>query len=190
VPESEYRLSFTPSGGGTTVPADLTLQPGWNFISVPRPLATGNNTALIFADVETDGHSVLWYDTPNSEWVALAATDLINPLEGFWVYSRGSATVPLNFSTDPLIPPAERTLGSGWNAIGITGTNPVTARDALLSVSGKWTTLIGFDAGKQAFETGIISGGSRDYTDSRLVYQGKGYWLYMIKPGTLCAIGA
>ncbi|MFY1642611.1 MEMAR_RS02690 family S-layer glycoprotein [Methanoculleus bourgensis] len=190
VPESEYRLSFTPSGGGTTVPADLTLHSGWNFISVPRPLVAGNDTALIFAPVETGGRSIFRYDTAAGEWVPLAETDQIAPLEGFWIYSTGPATVSLNFSTDPLLPPAKRSLSTGWNAIGVTGAAPATARDTLLSVNREWTTLIGFDAGKQAFETGIVNGGSGDYTDSRLVYQGKGYWLYMTEPGTLCAIGA
>jgi hypothetical protein len=188
VPESEYRLSFTPSGG-TPPSTDLTLHSGWNFISVPRPLVAGNDTALIFTSVETGGRSIFRYDTAAGEWVALAETDQIAPLEGFWIYSTEPSTVPLNFSTDPLISPAKRSLSTGWNAIGITGTAPATARDALLSVNREWTTLIGFDAGKQAFETGIVNGGSDDYTDSRLVYQGKGYWLYMTEPGTLCAIG-
>ncbi|CVK34035.1 hypothetical protein [Methanoculleus bourgensis] len=188
VPESEYRLSFTPSGG-TPPSTDLTLHSGWNFISVPRPLVAGNDTALIFTSVETGGRSIFRYDTAAGEWVALAETDQIAPLEGFWIYSTKPSTVPLNFSTDPLISPAKRSLSTGWSAIGITGTAPATARDALLSVNREWTTLIGFDAGKQAFETGIVNGGSNDYTDSRLVYQGKGYWLYMTEPGTLCAIG-
>ena len=188
VPESEYRLSFTPSGG-VSPSTDLTLHSGWNFISVPRPLVAGNDTALIFTSVETGGRSIFRYDTAAGEWVALAETDQIAPLEGFWIYSTEPSTVPLNFSTDPLISPAKRSLSTGWNAIGITGAAPATARDALLSVNREWTTLIGFDAGKQAFETGIVNGGSDDYTDSRLVYQGKGYWLYMTEPGTLCAIG-
>ena len=188
MPESEYCLSFTPSGG-TSPSANLTLHPGWNFISVPRPLVAGNDTALIFTSVETGGRSIFRYDTAAGEWVALAETDQIAPLEGFWIYSTEPSTVPLNFSTDPLISPAKRSLSTGWSAIGITGTAPATARDALLSVNREWTTLIGFDAGKQAFETGIVNGGSDDYTDSRLVYQGKGYWLYMTEPGTLCAIG-
>gem|GEM_PF-2987612 len=179
---------FTPSQ--IPAPADLALSAGWNFISVPRPLAAGNDTALIFTPVATDGHSVFRYNTAAGKWVALVATDQIAPLEGFWLYSAEPTTVPLNFSNDPLTPPSERALISGWNAIGITGTTPAAARDALLSVSGNWTTLIGFDAKKQAFETGIISGGSNDYADSRLVYQGKGYWLYMTGPGTLCAVGA
>ncbi|WP_292489668.1 hypothetical protein [Methanoculleus sp. 10] len=179
---------FTPSQ--IPAPADLTLHSGWNFISVPRPLAAGNDTALIFTPVETGGRSIFRYDTAAGDWTALDEEDQIAPLEGLWIYSTGPTTVPLNVSTDPLIPPAERVLATGWNAIGITGTTPATARDALFSVSGKWTTLIGFDARRQVFETGIVSGGSKDYVDSRLVYQGKGYWLHMTGPGTLCAVGA
>jgi len=66
---------------------------------------------------------------------------------------------------------------------------PAAARDTLLSVNGQWTTLIGFDAQTRAFEAGIVNGGSGTNTDSRLVYPGRGYWLYMTGPGTLCAVG-
>lgn len=37
---------------------------------------------------------------------------------------------------------------------------PATARDMLYSVNAQWTTLIGFDAGTQAFETAVVNGGS------------------------------
>jgi len=179
---------FTPSQ--IPAPANLTLHPGWNFISVPRPLAAGNDTALIFAPVETDGHSVLRYDAAAGEWVPLVATDRLAPLEGFWMYSTEPSTVLLNFSTDPLLPPAKRSLSTGWNAVGVTSTIPATARDTFHSVNAQWTTLIGFNAGKQAFEAGIVNGGSGTNADTRSVYPGKGYWLYMTEPGTLCAIGA
>ncbi|HII97687.1 MAG TPA: hypothetical protein HA272_00105, partial [Methanoregula sp.] len=168
---------------------NLTLSPGWNFVSIPRPLAAGNDTAAIFAGVDTDSHSALKYDTISGDWINLQETDRLAPLEGIWIYSTGPVTVPLTLSTDLLTPPAERTLAAGWNAVGIAGTAPTTARDTLLSVDGQWTTLIGFDAQTQAFETGIINGGSGTNTDSRLVYPGRGYWLYMTGPGTLCAIG-
>jgi len=179
---------FTPSQ--IPAPAELTFHPGWNFISVSRPLAAGNDTALIFTPVETDGHSALRYDTTAREWVALAATDKVAPLEGFWIYSTEPTTVPLNFSTDPLIPPAERLLSTGWNAVGVTSTIPATARDTFYSVNAQWATLIGFDAEKQAFEAGIVNGGSGKNADTRSVYPGKGYWLHMTESGTLCAIGA
>jgi len=169
----------------------LALSPGWNFVSVPRPLVAGNDTAAIFASVDTGGHSVLRYDTATGQWLPLKETDQIGPLEGFWIYSNETATVPLNVSTALPTPPAERSLSTGWNAVGtVIGATPPSARDALLSVGGQWTTLIGFDAETQAFETAIVNGGSGAYTDSRQVYPGRGYWLYMTEPGTLCAIGA
>ena len=179
---------FTPSQ--LPPPTALTLRSGWNFVSVPRPLAEGNDTAAIFAGVETGGRSVLWYDTAGGRWSPFKETDQINLLEGFWIHSNETMTIPLDFSTDPLIPPAERRLSQGWNTVGITGTIPATARDTFCSVKAQWTTLIGFDAGKQAFEAGIVNGGSGPNVDTRTVRPGKGYWLYMTEPGTLCAIGA
>jgi hypothetical protein len=175
----------TPSPGES-----LTLAPGWNFVSVPRPLAAGNDTAAIFAGVDSDSRSIFRYDSAARDWAALDEEDRLAPLDGIWIYSAGPATVPLNFSTKLPIPPMERSLVAGWNAVGITGTTPPAARDAFLSVDGQWTTLIGFDAGTQTFETGIANGGSGEYADSRQVYPGRGYWLYMTGPGTLCAIGA
>jgi len=169
----------------------LTLHPGWNFISIPRLLAAGNDTAAIFAGVETEKRSIFRYDTAAGDWVALDKDDRIAPLEGFWIYSVGPTTVPLNFSTNLPVSPAERALVTGWNAIGTTsGAVPPTARDALFSVSGQWTNLIGFDAETQAFETAIVNGGRDAYADSRQVYPGRGYWLSMTGPGTLYAIGA
>ncbi|MDN7013664.1 DUF3821 domain-containing protein [Methanoculleus sp. FWC-SCC3] len=178
-------------GDPAPLPGDnLTLSPGWNFVSIPRPLAAGNDTTAIFAGVDVDGHSALRYDTANRSWINLKLTDRLAPLEGYWIYSAGPATVPLNFSTDPLISPAERALAAGWNAVGITGSTPATARDAFHSVKGQWSNLIGHDATTQTFEAGIVNGGSGEYADDRLVYQGRGYWLHMTEPGTLGAIGA
>jgi hypothetical protein len=65
----------------------------------------------------------------------------------------------------------------------------MTARDALYSVNGKWATLIGFNDGAQAFEAGVVNGGSGQNADTRAVYPGRGYWLYMTGPGTLGVMG-
>jgi hypothetical protein len=194
----------------------IALSKGWNFVSVPKTLAAGNNTAAIFSAVHAvnaSGHSALRYDTAAGRWVALKATDAIAPLEGIWIYAVEPATVPLHFSTDLPAPPAERALSKGWNAVGITAAvpapatetavicggggggssgpcvgGPASARDTLLSLGEKWTTLIGFDPARQTFETAVVNGGSGAYADSRLVYPCRGYWLYMTEPGTLCAL--
>ncbi|MCT8335956.1 PEGA domain-containing protein [Methanoculleus sp. Afa-1] len=191
VPNSEHRLSIPLSDDPAPLSVDnLTLSPGWNFVSIPRPLAAGNDTAAIFSDVKADGHSAFRYDTAHGTWMNLTKTDRLAPLEGYWIYSAGPATVPLNFSTDPLISPAERALAAGWNAVGITGSTPATARDAFHSVKGQWSNLIGYNAGAQAFEIGIVNDGTGANADTRSVYPGRGYWLSMTGPGTLYAIGA
>ncbi len=190
IPNSEYSLAFSPAEQVPSFGDSLTLAPGWNFISVPRALAAGSDTATIFAAVDTDGHSAFRYDTVNRNWIALQETDQIRPLEGYWIYSTGPATVPLTFSTDPLVSPPERSLSTGWNAVGITGSAPATARDAFHSVKGQWSTLIGFNVQTQAFETGVVNDGSGANADTRSVYPGRGYWLSMTGPGTLYAIGA
>ena len=190
IPHSEHLL-LLPSTGTSPIPSspdNLTLHTGWNFVSIPRPLSSGNDTGAIFAGVDTNSRSVFRYDTANKNWVSLSPMDHLAPLEGLWVYSTGPTTIPLNFSTDPLLPPAERALSTGWNAIGITDT--ATARDALYSVNAEWATLIGYDAATQRFETGIVNGGSGANTDTRSVYPDRGYWLSMSRPGTLYAIGA
>ncbi len=191
VAESEYRLSIPLSGDDPTPPFDdsLTLVPGWNFISIPRPLAAENDTATIFAGVNADSHTIFRYNTASKTWIPLTPTDRLTPLEGFWIYSANPATVPLTFSTDHFPTPPERILSTGWNAVGTTGSTPATARDTLYSVKGQWSTLIGHNAGAQAFETGIVNGGSGANADTRSVYPGRGYWLYMTEPGNLCAIG-
>jgi hypothetical protein len=191
VPNSEHRLSIPLSDDPAPLSVDnLTLSPGWNFVSIPRLLAAGSDTAAIFEGVVSDGHSALRFDTAAGDWIALQKPDRLAPLEGYWIYSAGPATVPLNFSTDPLISPAERALAAGWNAVGITGSTPATARDAFHSVKGQWSNLIGYNAGAQTFETGIVNGGSGPNADTRPVYPGRGYWLSMTGPGTLYAIGA
>ncbi len=191
IPGSEHRIFFTPTDPiPPPSPDNLTLSPGWNFISVPRPLAAESNAGMIFAGINTTGCSIFRYNTTIKDWMVLDAQDRLVPLEGFWIYSVDPATIPLNFSTDPLLSPAERTLAVGWNAIGTTGTAPATARDTLYSVRREWSNLIGYNAGARSFETGIVNGGSGANADTRLVYPGRGYWLSMSGPGTLYAIGA
>lgn len=167
---------------------EISLSPGWNFISVPKTLAAGNNTAAIFSGINTSGHSALRYDAAGGRWVALKATDTVAPLEGIWIYAVEPTTIPLRFSPDLPASPAERALSKGWNAVGASGVPSASARDTLLSLGGKWTTLIGFDPARQTFETAVVNGGSGEYADSRQVYSGRGYWLYMTELGTLCSL--
>ncbi|EJG07961.1 hypothetical protein Metli_2019 [Methanofollis liminatans DSM 4140] len=202
IPGSAFMINLTSpgdgggGGGGSVVgpPAynstAFLLSSGWNFVSTPKTLAAGSDTAAIFAGVDTAGHSILRYDTLTGAWAALKPTDPVRPLEGYWIYAATATEIPLTYATASPQAPATRTLTTGWNAIGFSDTEPATARDTLVSLGSAWSVLMGFDGESQTYETSIIRGGSGDHSDSGWMLPAKGYWLYMTGNGTLAAIGA
>lgn len=166
----------------------LTLHKGWNFVSVPRTLVPGNDTAEIFAGVDSAGHSILTFDAATGLWKTLGKNDKVKPLDGIWVYANHSTSTQFTFDpAKPETPPTKR-LTEGWNAIGYSDTNPEPTRDALASVKDTWAILIGFDAEGQIYEHSAINGAVGSHTDTLPMIPGKGYWLYVRADGTLAAI--
>lgn len=168
--------------------SSIQLERGWNFISVPKKLATGSNTAAIFRDVDTGGHSVFQYDGSAQNFVALTLSSPLQPLFGIWIFANTPVRIPLQFDNNPLQSPPARQLDSGWNSIGFTGISPASARNTLLSVREDWATLMGFNASGQLYDNTIFNdpeGGS----DLQILYPLKGYWIYMRNQGILAAIG-
>lgn len=167
----------------------LTLNPGWNFVSVPAVLAPGFDTASIFASVDTDAHAIYLYNASTTTWTPMTSTTKVRALDGIWIYSKHSTTVPLSLNSNPQAVPPARDLAVGWNAIGYASTRPATAKDALSSVAGKWSTVLGFNAETQTYDIAIYTGGSGMYTDTRELHPFKGYWLWMREPGQLSGPG-
>ena len=168
----------------------LALVDGWNFISTPKTPKDGHKTAQqIFSSVNTDNHSIFVCAAP-SGWQALASDNVVAPLDGIWIYSSGSCGVYFAFDTDPLRVPPTKQLYAGWSAIGFSDTQQASANSALTSVESKWAYLLGLDASTQKYEDSIINNTtSGNHSESRSMYPGKGYWLYMTADGELAAIG-
>ncbi len=169
--------------------AGLTLENGWNFISIPFRLAQGHNTVSIFDGVDLAGHAIWTYDGFSKSWARMDAGSLLEPLDGIWIYSRGTTFVPLQYADDPVGTPPLKQLAKGWNAVGVSGPAAGTARDILLSVKEGWTQAIGFDEKTQAYETAVVNGGSGAFSDGRYLDPGQGCWLYMRAPGELAGMG-
>lgn len=199
---STYELNATVSGGGDedeennslvtsvtvirrggSVPADdtLDLTSGWNFVSTPKRLLSGSDTAAVFAPAPTSGHSVLTYDADG--WRALDSEDRIQVLDGIWVYSETDASVNLTYDSNPRQIPAMKPLTAGWNAIGFSDVDSAPATDALVSLTN-WSSLVGYDADTQAYELAARP------SDGAVMSPGQGYWLRVDTDGTLAAIGA
>ncbi|WP_304019311.1 PKD domain-containing protein [Methanospirillum hungatei] len=198
--EGKYTVTLTASSkyGSDTVsksefitvntPYDdlIPVSGGWNFISVPKKLAPGYDTASIFKVIDSGGHSMFQYDTGKHLWHTLDPSSPIKPLEGFWIYSKGTSSVPIRYDTNPVQTPPTAYLKKGWNGIGFTGTTPIEAKFTLLSVQDKWVNCAGFNAAAQQYDPMIIKGSN----DATLMYPFRGYWLYMTADGVLAANAA
>jgi len=156
----------------------LALHPGWNFISVPRTLAGGFDTAgVVFAGIDTAGRSIFLYDGAAAIWKQVRPGDRISALDGIWVYSSTAASVPIVYAPGGPRTTLGKALSPGWNSIGIGSLQPVQARDAFRPMEDKWEVAIGYDPVEQVYESVIVRGGPGTHGDSRLVYPFSGYWI-------------
>ncbi len=171
---------------GGPVGEGIPFSPGWNFVSVPKKLAPGSDTASIFKKIDAGGHSMFQYDAVKHIWTTMTASSPVRPLEGYWIYSTKADTVPLTYDTNPVQTPPTIDVKKGWNAIGFTGMTPIEAKYTLLSVENKWVNCVGFNAVSQQYEQMIIKGSN----DQTLMKPYMGYWLYMSGDGILAANAA
>ena len=167
-------------GGGVGQNIDLNLVPGWNLIGIPMTLKSGVNTAEIFKDVPSAGHSVFAYDAQTG-WKTIGRTEVLTAMNAYWIYTSQQMTITLQVQGQPTAP---KSLSTGWNIFGIPGTASVPAAQALASVS-EWTYVIGFDATIQQYQQPVIKGGSGQNSDQRPLVPGAGYWIYLSSPGQL-----
>ncbi len=178
----EQKSGFISVSGNSPLVGVIPISAGWNFVSVPRNLAPGRDTAQIFEHLDVAGHSALVYEAPKG-WVPLLRTTPIKPFIAIWVYSARLDSVSLTYDTsNQVLEP--RALSSGWNAAGFSEIYPVEARKALSSIRDAWQECLGFNGGLQRYDTMIMKG----VDDERRVQPYAGYWVYMSKPGILSGI--
>src|SRR5690606_37429502 len=86
---TEGKMLSTSYSDGT-----ITLQNGWNLISIPKNLSSGYDTvAVVFAGINTGGHSIFHYNGRTQYWDALQSSTVLKPLEGYYVSSVGAFTL-------------------------------------------------------------------------------------------------
>lgn len=181
------------SGVGIVNAADMSinLHPGWNFISIPKELSEGNNTANIFSKVPMEGHSFWKYDAQTLKWISMTQTTKLEVLDAYFIYSGTETSVPLVFKNTSTDTPPDRKMYKGWNPVGFSDITPATANDTLYSINSNWATLIGFDAVNQRYEVSIINGAfGTDRSPAREMLPTKGYWLFIMSDCELAVIGA
>jgi len=173
--------TVTVSGGApptepSTQEIPVTLQTGWNLISIPMQPAAGFEYADIFKDVQSAGHSILTYD-PSAGWITIGKGDRLIPMTGYWIYTTSPVTIPLTVKGSPTGP---KNLNAGWNLAGISGTSTQSAETALSGISS-WSYVVSYDAGRQQYRDAGIKGGQNQI----MLTPGEGFWIYLDAPGTL-----
>ncbi|PWR69733.1 PKD domain-containing protein [Methanospirillum lacunae] len=180
--DTEEKLQYVSVRNESPLIDSIPISAGWNFVSVPKNLAPGKDTAQIFEHIDVAGHSALQYE-PSQGWVPLLRTTQIKPFMAFWIYSAKTDSVPLSYdSTSQKIQP--RMLSQGWNAVGFSEISSVEARKALSSIRDEWQDCLGFNATLQRYDGMIVKG----VNDETAVHPFEGYWVYMSKPGTISEI--
>lgn len=187
--------TVSPTVSPTPGTSEINLKSGWNFISTPKRLADGHNTAgVLFGGVDTGGRSIFLYDAETGMWDSMSESSPVKPLDGIWIYSVNPVNIPLTYKTGGADLPPTKLLYQGWNAIGFSDTTSVSARMTLLSVNVApmkvWSQAIGYNAATQSYESGIFNA---EPSYNTLMHPTKGYWLYMNgqnPPWELAAISA
>jgi hypothetical protein len=132
--------SGDPVGGDTSIVVEepivvnnLSLEAGWNFISVPHELEDPSVESVL-AGVAYNASS--FYDAGTGLWVAVSTFE---PLKGYWINVTATEQVILE---DSLLPkqsvekstPPSVQLFEGWNAVGSNYQSVESAEKVLMSV--------------------------------------------------------
>jgi len=185
--KTAVKQNYIAVGAVTPPSAQIGLNPGWNFISSPKMLTDGMNTAkAVFGRIDVGGHSIFSYNPRAKTWTTVTADTTIKPLDAFWVYSTKKDALNLYFAADALQIPQTKKLVKGWNTFGVTNLNTISAYNTLLSIRDKWVYVIGYDSASQRFQNTIMN--VPDSSQGSL-YPGYGYWIYMSDEGDLAAAG-
>ncbi len=167
-------------------PDIITLYNGWNFVSSPKKLATGNNTfQQVFGNVQLAGHSILLYNTTTGLWQSMGPGVEIKPLDGYWIWSNAATPVQIHLAFTGDIFPQNKALKTGWNAIGFSGTTQASASDFLSSLGTSWDRVIGYYDGSNPDVAIIRTSTDPAFSPNRLMKPTHGYWILMNNNGTL-----
>ena len=159
----------------------IPLRAGWNFISIPKYLDSSCDTAgELFGSLNTDGMSHLGYDAKTG-WYVLKADTQLKPLDGYWVYSKEAANLPLTYSQEINVP-AVKAVYKGWNAVGLSAETSLPAGFVFSNLD--WVRCLSWDLEEGKWGTVIAKNVQVHNSEETPVTLGNGNWLYVETDGT------
>ncbi|MYB76047.1 MAG: hypothetical protein F4X83_02925 [Chloroflexi bacterium] len=176
-------------------PYEVELQPGWNLISFPgdpfNP-AVGN---VVGSDLRAD--TVLGYQS--GEWVTSVKNDdgrwqgtLTDIVGGYGYWVRTTAVETIETVIPPILPTSNLPtvpVISGWNLLGVVDAEQRDAgatedADEYFTSLSQWRVAYSFETQQNRWAKLLPDGEDPDGTE-HMVTNGKGYWVWSSRPGTL-----
>ncbi len=179
-------------------PYDITLQPGWNLISFPgdpfNP-AVGN---VIGSDLRAD--TVLGYQS--GEWVTAVKNEdgrwqgtLSDIVGGYGYWVRTTAVEDIETVIPPILPTSNLPtvpVISGWNLLGVVDAEQAGVgdddashdADEYFTSLNVWRVAYSFETQQNRWMKLLPEGKDAD-GNPHMVANGKGYWVWSTRPGTL-----
>ncbi|MCK5641062.1 MAG: hypothetical protein KAJ19_09705, partial [Gammaproteobacteria bacterium] len=168
---------------------EIYLNTGWNFISTPYALDEPDAVDVFDG---LDVQVAYGWDANAQSWDLLVPGDTIEPLEGYWVKmnSPGVLAFEYDYPAFPEIPTKE--VKPGWNAVGLTWNTPMSAMNALISITSSYSQLIGWMASLQSYDLPVANtGGMGPLETGGYEMQPKsGYWIWVTSGDDLAGLTA
>ncbi|MBC7224625.1 MAG: hypothetical protein H5T59_10210, partial [Anaerolineae bacterium] len=163
----------------------IDLDQGWNLISFPiLPFEPSIEAVLAPIGGMYDrvlgfhcGVGGLSYDP--SLPPGISTLHQMDGYHGYWIRMNSSATLTVRGWLLPVSTPLY--LCQGWNLVSYLPDVPLPVPDALDSIDGFYTVVLGFDGGGLSYYPDLPPGMNTLQTMER----GFGYWIRMTQPGTL-----
>ncbi len=153
----------------------IALQPGWNFVSVPRKLNNTPNASTLFP---TATGFYAW--NPNTQTFNPSTATLIQPLNGYWVQVPTTTVITLTYAVVGVETPPVKSVVPGWNTVGLSLESPMVMENALISIDPIYTSVIDWNEMIQRYALPVanVAGGTQFTTDGAIMEPKQGYWIW------------
>ena len=184
--KDSYKVEFVVTGDTSidvvTPPEDISLQVGWNFISIPHELADPSVDGVL-EGVTYD--ALTYYNAQTRLWESVSTFE---SFKGYWINVSTTDQVILEGSLAPTMTgattPPSLLMYEGWNAVGSTDSMTYSAEFVLQSIDDSYSKIVGpWDDGM--YELTGLNGESGDLgngyvgTDIFEMSPYSGYWVFV-----------
>lgn len=159
------------------------LNAGWNLVGLAEHPTLGSPESLL-CGVDASIDVILGYEreglTYDPDFDSTFNTlESMNGLDSYWIRTEQAGQMKVNGLDVPVETPIE--LSQGWNMITYLPETPQAVADALSSIDGDYTTVLGYNQGAMSFYSDIPG----ELATLQTLDPGMGYLVYMTRATTL-----